>query len=316
VSVPYPTDPSAPGRITLVVPENGGGILIGGDLERPDLPVTEPGTTFDLAPALPSVPDLPAIVGRSLADAAGVGVGDVLPIDSLGLATRLRIVAVVERFAPLDPARPFAVVDGPSLELAALAATGSGTDVDEWWLAVEPGHEAETLAAIAAGPTAPAEVVGREARAAALLRDPIAVGLIGALVLASLTGLVFAILGVVLGAVAAADERATELAVLRALGLSRWNVVAWLTLEQSALLLTGLGSGIGIGALLAWLVLPALVLTPDGLPPVPPVVVAVPWPTIAALVLGAPLVLAATAFLLDRRTVRLEPAATIRATEI
>ncbi|HWP62482.1 MAG TPA: ABC transporter permease [Candidatus Binatia bacterium] len=316
VIVPYPTDPSAPGRITLVVPEGGGGIVIGGDLTRPDLPVTEAGTTFELAPPLPSVAALSAIVDRALAERAGVGPGDLLPIDTLGLRVRLRIAAVVERFPPLDPDRPFAVVDGPSLELAALAATRTNTDIDEWWLTVELGREAGILAAVADGPTAPGEVVGREARAAELLQDPIAAGLIGALVLASLTGLTFAVLGVVLGAIAAADERATELAVLRALGFSRGNVVAWLTLEQSALLSIGLGAGIAVGVLLAWLVLPALVLTPEGLPPVPPVAVEVPWSTIALLVVGAPLVLASTAVLLVRRTARLEPAATIRAGEI
>ncbi len=314
--VPYPTDPAAPGRITLVVPEGGDGILIGGDLDRPDLPVSEAGTTFDLAPVLPAAPTLAAIVDRILADQAGVGVGDLLPIDTLGLRVRLRVVAIVERFAPLEPDRPFAVVDGPTLELAALAATGTGADIDEWWLAVERGREAGVLAAVAGGPTAPAEVIGREARAAELLRDPIAAGLIGALLLASLTGLVFAVLGVVLGGVAAAEERAAELAVLRALGLSRGNVVAWLTFEQSVLLLTGLGAGITVGIVLAWLVLPALVLTPDGLPPVPPVTVEIPWSTIAILLLGAPLVLVVTAFLLARRTARLEPAATLRATEI
>lgn len=321
VTEPYPTEPGAPGRISLVAPESppvlggprGGP---GGLPERADRPVSgAQGTTFVLAAELPSQPILPAILGRSLAERAGVGPGDLLPIDVFGFRARLRVASIVDRLPPLDPNRPFAVVDAPSLELVALAATRTGVGIDEWWLVLRPGAEAVVSKAVAQGPSTPAEIVGREAGTASRLRDPVALGLIGALTLASLASLVFAAVGVVVGALVGAEERLTELAVLRALGLSRTDLVGWLVVEQAALIATGIGAGLVVGLILAVLVLPSLTLTPAG-PPVPPVVIVLPWPTVGLLVLAGPALLIAVAGLLRRQTSHLEVATTIRATEI
>src|SRR5260221_11463129 len=104
------------------------------------------------------------------------------------------------------------------------------------------------------GPAPAANVIARLGLQRAFAGDPNALGVVGLLGLGSIAAMVFAAIGFVVSAAVSTSERAGELALLRALGLSTGEVAAWLSFEHVFLLVFGIGAGIGLGALLAWLV--------------------------------------------------------------
>ncbi|HYI22478.1 MAG TPA: FtsX-like permease family protein, partial [Candidatus Limnocylindrales bacterium] len=93
----------------------------------------------------------------------------------------------------------------------------------------------------------------------------------------------FALIGLAVAAAVSARQRQTEFALMRALGLSRRQLSTWLWLENGSLAVISVLIGTLLGAVISWVVLPTVTLTSDGVPPTPPVVVALPMGTIAAL---------------------------------
>jgi ABC-type antimicrobial peptide transport system permease subunit len=107
----------------------------------------------------------------------------------------------------------------------------------------------------------------------------------------------------------AARERRAEYAILRALGVDRRSVGRSIALETGFIVICGIVAGLLVAAILSWVVLPSVGLTPDGRPPVPGA--RIEWPAGALLVaavagIGLWLVLAAIA----RRQVHPERTAT------
>jgi hypothetical protein len=215
----------------------------------------------------PRVAPLPAIVDARFLELTSSATGDVLPALIQGSAVKIRIIGSVAEFPTLDPSLPFAIVDGPTLALARYAATATTVDAGEWWLAT--GDPKAAAVAIAAGPDPNATIISRAALESSLLGDPSALGVIGLLGLGSIAAMIFAAIGFVVSAAISTSERAGELALLRALGLSTGQVSRWLSFEHAALLIVGIGAGVGLGALLAWLVLPFATLTRTGAPAIP-----------------------------------------------
>jgi ABC-type antimicrobial peptide transport system permease subunit len=137
-----------------------------------------------------------------------------------------------------------------------------------------------------------------------LTRDPVALGISGALSLGFVAAAVFAVVGFAVSAAVSTAERTTEFAVLRSLGLSGRQLSGWLALEGGLTAAFALLAGVLLGALVAWLVLPFVSLAGEGDRPFPEVVVDVPWQTVALLagVLAAVLlVVLAVQLLLLRR---------------
>lgn len=222
----------------------------------------------------PEVDALPALVDAKFLELTASAVGDVLPASIQGSTVKIKIVGSIAEFPTLDPAIPFGIVDGAALALARFASTGSTVDPAEWWLST--ADPKATAVAIAAGPDPGATVISRSGLQSSLLGDPSALGVIGLLGLGSVAAMIFAAIGFVVSAAISTSERAGELALLRALGLSTGQVSRWLSFEHAALLVVGIGAGIGLGALLAWLVLPYATLTRTGAPALPVPVVVVP----------------------------------------
>ena len=230
------------------------------------------------------VPDaVPAIAGARFAEVTGARVGDTLSATSGGQRIALRIAGVVETFAPLDPARPFVIADGPTLDLRTLVSTGQTAPAQEWWLELD-GDAAAALAQLREPHYGADHVIGRAELEATLSGDPVGIGIIGVLALGSLAAIAFAAIGFVVSATVSTSERVGELAILRALGLSTRELTTWLALENAVLLLFGLVSGCAVGLLLAWLVLPSAPLTATGEAPVPAVDVTVEWSAIVPFV--------------------------------
>jgi len=246
------------------------------------------GTETIRSSTIPADPELlPAIVGDRFLKLGGAAVGDTVAGSVAGQRVSLKIVGSTPDFPSLDPGIPFAIVDATTLEQGRLATTGQLLTTKEWWVGVDDSAADAVAAAMRAEPIAAADVVGRRALARSLAGDPVSLGIIGALVLGALASLVFAGIGFVVSATVTTNERITEFAILRALGLSGRDLATWLSLENAFLLAFGLVAGSALGLFLAWLVLPFATLTSSGAAAVPTPQIVIPWQAVVPLYLAA-----------------------------
>jgi hypothetical protein len=154
---------------------------------------------------------------------------------------------------------------------------GITAPTDEWWLRLD-GDPSVVAAGVPAGELVVAAAVGRDLR-----DDPLSVGVVGALVIAFGAASAFAVLGFAVSLSVAGRERRAELAVLRALGLSRRQLSRMLLVEQGVAVAFGLIVGLGLGLLVARLVVPLVLLTPQAQRPLPAALLEIPWLRLAAL---------------------------------
>jgi FtsX-like permease family len=245
-------------------------------------------------------PTIPVLASETLLAVTGSHVGQTVTVSSAGQSLDLGVVAAAPEFPTLDPSLPFAVVDGPTLALQGYLSAGSTSGPADWWLSTTPSQARQVVTAVSSAPFRSQTVVSRDAILAALERDPIGLGTLGALLLGSLAAAAFASLGFLVGASVSARERLTEFALLRALGLSGRQLAGWLAAEQAFLLGLGLLAGTGVGLLLAWAILPSTLLSATGAPVVPVPVIVIPWTVLAGTDVGAMLVLVVTMALVGR----------------
>ena len=205
---------------------------------------------------------MPVIASDEFLTLTASAVGDSLPGRIRGLPVTLQLVGRLGEFPTADPAKPFVILDAPTLVLARYAGAGTVDAPVEWWLA--SGDPDATAAAAAALVDPQWTVTSRTQIERGLLGDPLALGVIGLLGLgvAGRDGL----RGHRLRRQRHGLDRGAgrELALLRALGLSGGQLSAWLSAEHGLLLVAGLGGGVALGVLLAWLVLPFSTLTTMG----------------------------------------------------
>jgi ABC-type antimicrobial peptide transport system permease subunit len=145
-----------------------------------------------------------------------------------------------------------------------------------------------------------------------LQQAPLRVATQAALWLAILAGALLAAVGFVVHSTTTMRARRLELAQLRAIGLSRNKLVGLFAAESLLITVLGVVFGITIGLLLVWLVGPLVAVSPDGSPPVPSVVIEIPWPSTALLVLGLAAVLALVVLVVARVQRFVEPAELLR----
>ncbi len=268
-------------------------------------------TTFRVAPT--DELTVGTIASTSFLAGTGRHVGDTITGSVLGNPIQFVIVGSAAVVPPLDPAAPFLVVDGPTLSLADYFSNADTLPVTEWWLSVAPGSAASVVRELAAPPFSATTIVSREGLQAALQGDPVALGVVGALLLGAISAVVFASLGFLVSASASIESRAEEFGLLRALGLTDGQLIRWLAVEQGLLLTIGLAVGMALGVAFGWVVLPAASFTPTGAPPIPEAALIVPWPILGAMALGGLAVLIATLLIARRLIGRISVAATLRA---
>ncbi|HEY7525679.1 MAG TPA: FtsX-like permease family protein, partial [Candidatus Limnocylindria bacterium] len=243
--------------------------------------------------AIESLPgEVPVIANHAFLLAADAGVGDSVAVRLDGLQRTVTIAGSVEEFPGTDGGRPVLIVDEPTLGLLRLQATNTTRDADEWWFAAADAAAPQLAAALAAPPFASSAVLTAADRERTLGRDPVAVGILGALALGFVAAALFAIVGLVVSAAVSARQRQTEFAVLRALGLSGGQLSRWLWLENGSVVAVSVVGGTALGLLIGWLVLPFVTVTQRGTAPVPAVIVEIPWERILILDVSGALVLA------------------------
>jgi hypothetical protein len=300
-AAPVETDPARPGRVEI-------------DEQAPIASEVGAPEVFTLRPDRLSaaVRVIPAIVNERFLELTGTRVGERVMLSIGGRQREIEIVGSARAFPTLDPERPAVIVDVASLVLGSYALHGQTTAPSEWWLAVDDASLAVVVEELQRTRYGAQAVTARSQRAEALLTDPVALGVIGALVLGALAAAGFAVVGFAVSSVVGARERLTEFALLRAMGLSPRQLFGWLSLENAFLLAIGVLGGTGLGLALAWAVLPFVTLTQQATAVVPPVRVVIPWELVAVLAGVGALAMGLSILLLGDALRRMRVANTLR----
>lgn len=244
-----------------------------------------PTAGFSLRPAGSSMPEaIPVLVTQGFLEKANAEIGDQLRLSSLRIDRDLvEIVGTIEEFPTFaaDSGEVF-IADLPTVQMAGLTPTGRLVTASEYWLALS-GSTDDVATVLSGEPFHSLSVESRASRFAALASDPVALGIIGALALGFVAAAIFAVIGFAVSATVSARERLTEIALLRALGLSPGQLGRWLAGEQAMLVLVSIGLGTLIGLLLTAVILPLVSLTQSGSAAFPPVEVVFPWDQIVRL---------------------------------
>ena len=292
---------------TVVVPlQTGQRGVLSGPVGSTDFFV-RPGR--DVLPAA-----LPVLASTSFLRSAGASVGQTLQLSLSQTTVTVTIAGSFRHFPTLDPAVPAVIADLPTY-LARSFHDGATIGVpDRWWLALEP-QATSAANRLRAPPWSSIEVTSAAERERALLDDPVALGVIGALALGFVVAAAFAGLGFAVSAAVSARARTLEFAVMRALGLRTRELSGWIALEHALMVAFSVAGGTALGLAVSWLVLPYVSLGAAGAAPVPPVRVEVPWVTVLWLELGILGVLAAITAAQVRVVRRLRPAPALRQSE-
>ena len=263
-------------------------------------------------PAAEEAGPVPVLASEEYLAATGAAIGDTVELGQLTERRQFTVVGSLRGFPTVDPAEPFVIADIGALATAD-EASGSALGADEWWLATAEGAGPSVAETIRAEPYSVAAAVARDDLHRDLIGDPVALGVIGALVIGALAAIIFAAIGFVVSATVSARERLGEFALLQAIGLSHRQLSAWLTIENAFLLLIGLLAGTGLGLVLAWVVLPFVTLTQEATLAVPPVDVVFPWGVYGVLYLAALVALVVTVVVIGRLLGRVRVSGVLRA---
>jgi FtsX-like permease family len=207
-------------------------------------------------------------------------VGSVFPAAVGGATVPVKIVAAVSAFPTVTGADGALIVDLTAVQDYLAGKAQPPLPVTSWWLRAAPG-------AVPAPPAGPGAVVtDRAALTADLFGDSLTAAPQQAALAVGVAVTLLAVLGFAISVAASLRERRARSALLKALGVPLAAQVRQLCAEELLLSipagLAGLAAGIG----LAHLLISAVVLTPGGTTPVPPVLPAVPIGWAAALAAG------------------------------
>lgn len=275
------------------------------------LPSTSLAASVGGAAVDPEMP-IPVLASVRYLELTGGSIGDVVDLGDLTQRRAYEIVGSVRAFPTLGTDDAFVIADLPTLAAVAAMGDRAPLEADEWWMTTVRGTGPAVAERLRQDPYSAASVIDVEDLTRDLATDPIALGLIGALVLGSLSAVAFAGIGFLVSAVTSTRERLGEFALLQAIGLSHRQLSAWLTIESAFLVAMGLLVGTGIGLVLAWVVLPFVSLTQDASVPVPPVEVVIPWAAYALLYLVAALALGITVLAISRLLARVRVSGVLR----
>ena len=271
----------------------------------PGLPVA--GQLTLTAPDLAAA-TIPAIATTAFAGASSVGTGSVVQGNVDGVQADLRIVAVVKSFPAVSGSA--LIVDLATIESFLASQGDTPLPVNQWWLATD-GHVVppQLTGALPAG----SAVVAASGLAASATSNPLSAAPQQALLAMAAAAALLAITGFWVSIAANVRQRQAENALLAALGVTRRSAAGQLFLEKLMLSVPAAALGVVLGAAVARLLVPAVTLTANAQPPVPPpVTVFDPAQVLPVAAIVAVLPALAAALVLIRRP---DPAGELRAAE-
>ena len=225
---------------------------------------------------------IPALVSGEFLKVADAEIGDTIILSMSSYSLLLKVVAKVDFFPTLDPGdRPFAVVDLSRLNQGAvryspLPPRGS----NELWLAETDGSLGEEFVrtALRDEGVSVRKVFDATAMVAQRVEQPLVNSGWGALLVLLFIAMALASAsGLLLFSHLDAQERRTEFALLRTLGISRSQMqqIVWTNLFLVVI------SGVGLGTLLGWLLglglLPLMEVVEEGARATPSLVLTANW---------------------------------------
>ena len=237
---------------------------------------------------------IPALVSSQFLQIADAAVGDTIVLSMSAYALPLQIAAEINYFPTLNPeSRPFAIVDLSRFTQSALRYSPQPpAGPNELWLSFAPPGAAPSPGAAASPPAptqvsaalrnagvTPRQILHAPALIAQRQQQPLINAGWGALMALLFLAVALAgASGLLLFSHLDAQERRTEFALLRTLGLSRtqMQLMLWSGLTLMTL------CGAGLGALLGWLMgvtlLPLMEIVEGGARATPPLAFTTHWP--------------------------------------
>jgi len=213
---------------------------------------TRPSTEVVLRPGRDALPaTMPALASDAFLDTTELEVGDVVPLALTGGNQPITIIGSYRRFPTLDPSVPSVLVDLPTYSASSFSRNGLVVEPSSWLLSTE--EDRQVAEQVRAAPFRSLGVISKEERERALLEDPTALGVIGALALGLIVAAAFAVVGFAASMAASVRSRALEFAVLRSLGLRVNQLSSWIGLENALVVALSLVAGTLLGLLVAWL---------------------------------------------------------------
>ncbi len=258
--------------------------------------------------AFPFVEELPVVANTALLSQLGLNVGDGARVALNDVPINVRFVGSVALMPGGNPRNPAIVANLDELQVMLMQGGAPSPGVTGWWTEVPEENLARYLDILPSDAT----VTTRIGTARALTDDPLRVGIQAALWLVTAAAVILAALGFGVHTVVTVRARELEFAQLRAVGLGRGALTRLIGAESALLAVLGTTFGVGLGVALSYLVAPLVSVGPDGRPPVPDVIVDVPWGTVGLLAAEVGAVLAVVVFLVSLQVRRIDPAALLR----
>lgn len=242
---------------------------------------------------------LPVLGSDSFIAGTGIPVGGTGIIEVANTLVPIRVTASFSLFPTLNTLEGPAVIFNRDhiLTWLGMANTGTTPGLNEAWISLAPGADVPALAVtLGLDPFDLDNTTDRETELARIASNP--------LIAAGGAGILYLAFGAVLLMVGAAllvslwvsvQRRRSEFAVLRAMGLSRGQVVRLLAFEYAIVAVLGLIGGAYLGRMVGSRMLSFLNVDEDGRPAEPSFVLQTDWLMVLA---GAAIVLAVFAFAL------------------
>ncbi|HZU57549.1 MAG TPA: FtsX-like permease family protein [Actinocrinis sp.] len=269
-------------------------------------------SSYSAGLAVPAPAAVPGLVTPQFLAAAGAQVGSTVDLSLDGSDLLLKVVGSIPALPSTQPSDNAVLVDQSALAAYAaahsLAAVGSG----ELWIAVRPGAATQVSTALISGGLS-GQTQDRFSTAAQLTGDPVRSGPIGALIIAALAAVLFALFGYGAHVAAVLRERVPQLAAVRALGVGAGRIGVAFGVEQSLVAAVGVIAGGAVGLLLSQLIVPVTVLTRDGQAPIPSVLSGPDWAAVGWSAAATVAVIAAAGLWAGLLVPRLRVAALLRA---
>ncbi|MBC9713251.1 ABC transporter permease [Streptomyces sp. TRM66268-LWL] len=269
----------APGPVLCSSGPERPGVLIDGVLRGPNTALVFPVRSIRLGFKGPKRPPAaPALADATLIDDGLAVVGDTVTVrQAVGGSARLKIVGTIEAI-PGDEARdqPNLLVDSRAFAAQLLLSGGTPGVETFWWARADDGDARAAALAVRATPRLGKAIDVATAREA-LAADPLRRGTRAALALCLALAPPFAVVAFTLHTVLAARSRSREFALLRAIGVRKRQLAAFLWTEQLGLAAVAAVLGTLLGAGLAVLIMPVVTVEADARPVFPDLATEVPW---------------------------------------
>ena len=254
------------------------------------------GTPGVLRPAQPTDTNpVPVLTDPQTAAAAGPDGRIALTVD--GLPVIARVVGVLSRFPTLAGQAGFVVADESTLAAALDAQQPGQGRPDELWIST--AHPAQLRAALGSGALAQLDSSFRGDIDQQLRDAPVARGVLGTLVAATVLSAVLAVLGLLTALLGGARD-ARAVADLAEQGVGPRGLRAELRVRFALASVLGVIAGLGLAVLLTRLAVASVRAAGTVADPSPPVVTVVPWAELAAWGAGTLAVLALAGALATR----------------